>query len=147
MLRHYLLLLATAVAALAEQHTLASTPKTVHWGYYDARQAPALRVRSGDTVEIRTAMIDTPEALEHAGIAASQIDAASREIHREVHDRGQGPHVLTGPIYVEGAEPGDTLEVHIDSIRLGLPYAVNLFLPGLGVLPKIFRTRTARSSR
>src|SRR5437879_3901037 len=137
MSRHLLFLLATTTAALAEQHTLASTPKTVHWGYYDAKQAPVLRVRSGDTVEIRTAMIDPPEALERAGIPSGQIDAASREIHREIKDRGPG-HALTGPIFVEGAEPGDTLEVGIESIRLGLPYAVNLFLPGLGVLPEDF---------
>src|SRR5258705_4440148 len=136
--RRLLLLLAAATSALAAQHTLASGPKTVHWGYYDARQAPVLRVRSGDTVEIRTAMIDTPEALERAGVAPGQIDAASREIHRAIKDRGPGPHALTGPVFVEGAEPGDTLEVRIESIRLGLPYAVNLFLPGLGVLPEDF---------
>ena len=133
-----LLLLATAAAAPAERHTLASSPKTVHWGYYDAKQPPVLRVRSGDSVEIRTAMIDTPEALERAGVAANQIDAPSRRIHREIKDHGPGPHILTGPIFVEGAEPGDTLEVYVESIRLGLPYAVNLFLPGLGVLPEDF---------
>src|SRR2546422_6339214 len=138
MSRRMFLLLAVTAAALAEQHTLLSTPKTVHWGYYDASRAPALRVRSGDTVEIRTAMIDPPEALERAGVAATEIDSASREIHREIKDRGPGPHVLTGPIFIDGAEPGDTLEVRIESIRLGLPYAVNLFLPGLGVLPEDF---------
>src|SRR5262245_25663610 len=115
------LLLAVTTAALAEQHKLASTPKTVHRGYYDAAQPPVLRVRSGDTVEIRTAMIDTPEALERAGVSANQIDAESREIHRELKNLGPGPHILTGPIFVEGAEPGDTLEVGIESIRLGLP--------------------------
>ena len=137
-MRDLFLLLAVTAAATAEQHTLLSTPKTVHWGYYDASRAPALRVRSGDTVEIRTAMIDPPEALERAGVAATEIDSASREIHREIKDRGPGPHVLTGPIFIEGAEPGDTLEVRIESIRLGLPYAVNMFLPGLGVLPEDF---------
>ena len=133
-----LLLLATPLTLLAERHTLLSTPKTVHWGYYDAAQAPVLRVRSGDTVEIRTAMIDTPEALERAGVAEAQIDQASSEIHRAIKDRGAGPHILTGPVCVDGAEPGDTLEVHIESIRLGLPYAVNVFFPGLGVLPEDF---------
>src|SRR5437773_11192389 len=113
--RHLLFLLAATTAALAEQHTLASTPKTVHWGYYDAAQAPVLRVRSGDTVEIRTAMIDPPEVLERSGVAAGQIDPASREIHRAIKDRGAGPHILTGPVFVEGAEPGDVLEVHIES--------------------------------
>jgi acetamidase/formamidase len=133
-----LLLLAGPLALSEEHHTLLSTPKTVHWGYYDAAQAPVLRVRSGDTVEIRTAMIDPPEALERAGVAAGQIDSASREIHRAIKDRGPGPHILTGPVFVENAEPGDTLEVHIESIRLGLPYAVNVFFPGLGVLPQDF---------
>jgi acetamidase/formamidase len=133
-----LLILIAAPALVAEQHKLLSTPKTVHWGYYDAAQAPVLRIRSGDTVDIRTAMIDTAEALQSAGAAARDIDAASNEIHNVVKDRGAGPHILTGPIYVEGAEPGDTLEVHIESVRLGLPYALNLFLPGLGVLPEDF---------
>src|SRR5258708_7408197 len=82
MTRHLLLLIAATAGALAERHTLTSTPKTVHWGDYAATRAPVLRVRSGDTVEIRTAMIDPPEALERAGIAADQIDPASREIHR-----------------------------------------------------------------
>ena len=133
-----LLLLATEFTLSAEQHTLLSTPKTVHWGYYAAAQSPVLRVRSGDSVEIRTAMIDPPESLERSGVAPGQIDQASREIHRAIKDRGAGPHILTGPVFVEGAEPGDTLEVHIESIRLGLPYAVNVFFPGMGVLPEDF---------
>ncbi len=133
-----LLLLATPLFLAAERHSLASTSKTVHWGYYDAAQAPVLHVHSGDTVEIRTAMIDTPEALERSGVAPGQIDQPSREIHRAIKDRGPGPHILTGPVFVEGAEPGDVLEVHIESIRLGLPYAVNVFFPGMGVLPEEF---------
>lgn len=127
-----------AAASRAEHHVLASTPKTVHWGQYDASLPPVLRIRSGDTVEITSAFIDTPGALEAAGLKAAEIEASHRAIHNEVKDRGPGPHVLTGPIYVEGAEPGDTLEVHIESIALALPYAVNLFLPGMGVLPEDF---------
>jgi acetamidase/formamidase len=133
-----LFLLAGPPSVLAEQHKLLSTPRTVHWGYYDAAQAPVLRVRSGDTVEIRTAMIDTPEALERSGVVAGQIDQASREIHQAIKNRGPGPHILTGPVFIESAEPGDVLEVQIESIRLGLPYAVNVFVPGMGVLPEDF---------
>lgn len=131
-----LLLLLTSTA-IAEHHTLPATPKTVHIGYYDAAQPLALKIRSGDSVEIRTAMIDPPHELERAGVPAGQIDAATREIHK-IKDRGPGPHVLTGPVFIEGAEPGDTLEVRIESIRLLFPYAVSLFLPGLGVLPNDF---------
>ncbi|MGH9719197.1 MAG: acetamidase/formamidase family protein [Bryobacteraceae bacterium] len=138
-MRHLLIsLLGLAAAALAEHHRLPSTPKTVHWGYYDAAQPPVLRVRSGDTVEIRSAMIDTPEALESAGVRSAEIEAEHRAIHQQVQQRGPGPHVLTGPVYVEGAEPGDTLEVRIESVRLALPYAVNLFKPGLGTIPEDF---------
>lgn len=137
MLQSVLLLLPIATSAFAEHHTVKSTVQTVHWGYYSADQAPALKVRPGDTVEITTAMIDTPEELAQLGLPASQIDAAAREIHR-MKDRGAGPHILTGPVYIEGAEPGDTLEVRIESIQLELPYAVNIFLPGLGVLPEDF---------
>lgn len=133
-----LILLIAQLTLPAEQHTLRSTPKTVHWGYYSAAQAPAIRVQSGDTVEIRTAMIASPEELERLGVAPGQIDPPSREIHRAIKDRGAGPHILTGPVFVEGAEPGDTLEVNIESIRLGLSYAINVFLPGLGVLPEDF---------
>src|SRR5688572_15236113 len=116
MCHHLVLLLGLCATALAEHHTLLSTPKTVHWGYYDAARKPVLRVRSGDTVEIRSAMIESPEALERAGVPGTQIEAEHRAIHQEVKERGPGPHVLTGPVYVEGAEPGDTLEVRIESV-------------------------------
>jgi acetamidase/formamidase len=99
---------------------------------------PVLRVRSGDTVEIRTSMISSPEMLEEAGLPASQIEPSLRDIYREVKERGPGPHILTGPVYIEGAEPGDVLEVQIQSIRLALPYSLNLFQPGSGVLPEDF---------
>lgn len=132
------LLLSLVPSLRAEHHVLASTPKTVHWGYYDAARPPVLRIRSGDTVEIRTAMIDTPEELEKAGVPPGQIDPNDRAIHKEVKERGPGPHILTGPIFVEGAQPGDVLEVQIQSITLALPYAISLFLPTLGTLPEDF---------
>ena len=61
-----------------------------------------------------------------------------RDIYRDVTDKGPGGHILTGPIYVENAEPGDTLEVRIQSIRLAIPYAYNAFRPGAGFLPDEF---------
>src|SRR5579864_611403 len=137
MLRNLLVLLAAcAVISLAETHRLTSTPKTVVWGYYDAATPPVLRVRSGDTVEIRTSMIASPEMLEQAGVAANDIEPSLRDIYRDVKDRGAGPHILTGPVYIESAEPGDVLEVQIQAIRLALPYSLNLFDPRFGVLPE-----------
>jgi acetamidase/formamidase len=76
--------------------------------------------------------------LEAAGVAPDQIPDSDRAIHRTVKNEGPGPHILTGPIYIETAEPGDILEVRIRSIDLVVPYALNLFQPGLGFLPEEF---------
>lgn len=116
-------------------HRLAPTPKTVTWGYFDARTPPVLRVKSGDTVEIQTLVAGGARALEAAGLPRDQIQPALLEIEREVKDRGEVAHILTGPIWVEGAEPGNVLEVRILSVKLTVPYAQNAFVPGRGFLP------------
>jgi acetamidase/formamidase len=130
-----------ATAALAQQparHQLKASPKTVVWGYYSASAPPALRVRSGDTVEIETLITNSPARLEAAGVAPDQIEPSLRAIYKEVTDKGPGGHILTGPVYIEGAEPGDTLEVRIQGIRLAIPYSYNGFRPGSGFLPDEF---------
>jgi acetamidase/formamidase len=136
-----LVLLVAAAAALAQQpgtYKLRAGPKTVVWGYYSASAAPALRVYSGDTVEMETLITNSPARLEAAGIAPGQIEPALRAIYNEVTDKGPGGHILTGPVYIEGAAPGDTLEVRIKEIRLAVPYAYNGFRPGAGFLPDDF---------
>ncbi|MEZ5394943.1 MAG: acetamidase/formamidase family protein [Bryobacterales bacterium] len=131
----FVLSVASALVAQTDaDHRLESTPETVVFGYYSAESAPVLRMRSGETVEITTSMIASPEMLEDAGLPAAQIKPALRAIHSHVTDRGPGPHILTGPVYVEGAMPGDTLEVEILAIDLAVPYALNLIAPGVGVL-------------
>lgn len=117
---------------------LKPTPKTVAWGYYDASTPPVLRINSGDTVEIQTLITSTPPRLEGAGVAPDQVEQTLRDIHKQVTNKGPGGHILTGPIAVEGAEPGDVLEVRIKSIKLALPYAYNAFSPGRGFLPEDF---------
>src|SRR3989441_12820602 len=119
-------------------HRLTPTPETVTWGYFDPRTPSVLRVRSGDTVEIETLVAGGPEALEAAGLPRDQIQPALLQIDREVKDRGVVPHILTGPVWVEGAEPGDVLQVKILSIELTVPYAMNVFIPGPGLLPDEF---------
>lgn len=119
-------------------HKLKPTPKTVAWGYYDASTPPALRVKSGDTVEVHSLITSSPARLEGAGLPAEQVEQALRDIHKEVANKGPGGHILTGPVYVEGAEPGDVLEVRIKEVKLAIPYAYNAFGPGRGFLPEDF---------
>jgi acetamidase/formamidase len=137
-----LLILLTTAAALPQPapttHHLAPLPKTVTWGYFDPSTPPVLRVRSGDTVEVETLPAGGSAALEAAGLSRDQMQPALLEVEREVKDRGEVPHILTGPIWIEGAEPGDTLEVRIISVEPSVPYAWNSFTPGKGFLPDEF---------
>jgi acetamidase/formamidase len=119
-------------------HSLKASPKTVAWGHYDARTPSVLRIKSGDTVDVTTLITSSPNRLEGAGVAPDQVEPALREIHKEVTNKGPGGHILTGPIHVEGAEPGDVLEVQIRSIRLAIPYAYNGFGSRSGTIPEDF---------
>ncbi len=125
-------------ASGGNSHVLKPTPKTVAWGYYAATTPPVLRIKSGDTVEVHTLITSTPPRLEGAGVKPDQIEQSLREIFTTVTDKGPGGHILTGPIYIEGAEPGDTLEVRIQSIKLAIPYSYTAFRPGAGFLPEDF---------
>ena len=131
--------------AIAETHTLVPTPKTVTWGYFDAKTPPVLRVNSGDTVDIEALIAAAPRQLEAAGVPREKIQQALIDIDREVTERGEIPHILTGPIYVDGAKPGDVLEVRILSVDLTIPYAVTFFMPGRGFLPDEFPYFHARA--
>src|SRR5204862_2532676 len=125
------LLCLSSLNALA-QHQLKPTPKTVAWGYYNASTPPVLRIKSGDTVEMQTLITSSPLRLEGAGVPPDKVEQSLREITKEVTNKGPGGHILTGPIYIEGAEPGNVLEVRIQSIKLAIPYAYNGFGPGRG---------------
>lgn len=134
------ILAAVAIAAPihAETFKLDATPKTVAWGNYDAAAKPALRIRSGDTVVFHTLITSSPAALEKSGVAAADVEQQLRDIYREVTDKGPGGHILNGPVFIEGAEPGDTLEVRIKRVDLAIPYAYNGFRYGVGFLTDDF---------
>lgn len=121
-----------------QTYTLKATPKTVAWGYYDAAATPVLRVHSGDTVVFETLITNSPTGLEKAGVPPDQVQQSLRDIYKEVTNKGPGGHILTGPVYIEGAEPGDTLEVRIQKIELAIPYAYNGFRAGAGFLTNDF---------
>lgn len=128
-----------ALTVNAQQtYQLKPTPKTIAWGYYDASTPPVLRIKSGDTVEVQTLITSSPTRLEGAGVKPADVEQSLRDIWKEVTNKGPGGHILTGPIFVEGAEPGDVLEVRIKSIKLAIPYAYNAFSPGRGFLPEDF---------
>ena len=133
-----LLLLVTFVAQAQQPLQLKPTPKTVAWGYYDASTPPAMHVKSGDTVEVQTLITSSPTRLEGAGVKPEDVEQSLRDIYKEVTNKGPGGHILTGPIFVEGAEPGDVLEVRIKQIKLAIPYAYNAFSPGRGFIPEDF---------
>jgi len=116
---------AAAFAQTARTHRLEATPATVAYGYYDAAAKPVLRIASGDILDVDTLITSTPARLERAGVPADQIQASLRAIVELVKDKGPGGHILTGPVFVEGAEPGDALEVRVLSIDLALPYGYN----------------------
>ncbi len=124
-----------------QKYTLPATPKSVAWGYYDAAATPVLRIHSGDTVEFSTLITNSPTGLEKAGVAPEQVQQNLRDIYKEVTDRGPGGHILNGPVYIEEAEPGDTLEIRIQKIQLAIPYAYNAFGPNRGFLPEDFPYR------
>jgi acetamidase/formamidase len=121
-------------------YLLNPTPKTVHWGYYRSDLKPVLNVHPGDIVTINAITSTPPEDFDGAGIDPSLVPEAHREIWREydVKDRGPGSHLLTGPIFIDGAEPGDTLEVHIKEIKITAPIGFNRNKVGRGALPEDF---------
>ena len=119
-------------------HTLMPSPATVAWGYYDAAAAPVLHINSGDVITVGTLITSTPPRLEGAGVAPADVEQALRDITTTVTDKGPGGHILTGPIYVEGADSGDVLEVRIRKIDLAIPYAYNAFGSKSGFLPEDF---------
>jgi acetamidase/formamidase len=131
-------LLAAAVSARAETHELKLIPANVHWGYYDARLKPMLKVASGDTVRVETMLAGGLERLKMAGVPDSEIPDSLKQVEKAVTDRGPGAHPLTGPIYVQGAEPGDIVEVRIVGFEFLHPYGVTGFRPGAGTLPNDF---------
>jgi acetamidase/formamidase len=125
--------------ASAAEYTLMPSPQTVHIGNFNAALKPVLTINSGDTVTLEAATQLAPEAIDESGVVPlSAVPQYVRDIYREVQDRGPGPHVLTGPIFINGAMPGDVLEVRILGIDLAVDYAYNNQRPFTGTLPEEF---------
>ncbi|MFN3230900.1 MAG: acetamidase/formamidase family protein [Alphaproteobacteria bacterium] len=103
-------------------HTLNATPETVHWGYFDPDTPPVLTVKSGD-------LIQAEAITHHAGDAPElMMDETVTAIFDGIppEDRNPGVHIMTGPIFVEGAAPGDMLEVRYLQMTPRCNYGSNL---------------------
>jgi acetamidase/formamidase len=126
------------VAQAGRTHELKLLPENVHWGYYDAAVKPVLRIASGDTVRVEAMLARGLGRLRAAGVRDDEIPEALKVVERTVTERGPGAHPLAGPIFVEGAEPGDALELQIGGFEYLHPYGVSGFIPGSGTLPDDF---------
>ena len=117
----------TAAAQSQKVHRLEATPATVAYGYYWSEAKPALRIHSGELVDVETMLTNTPTGLERVGIRPADVPQHLRDIVTQDTGslKGPGGHILTGPIYVEEADSGDVLEVRIRRITLPLAYGYN----------------------
>ena len=143
------LVLLAACAPMRTSYTVdahvPSTPETVVWGYLPDARKPVVTVKSGQVVRIDTVShqglvsgVDPVQFFASAGIPANQVLGDAVNIyHKASHPQGTGAHVLTGPIYIEGAEPGDMLEVRMLDFDFRVPYGVNNSNKGSGVLPDV----------
>ena len=123
-----------------------SGPETVHWGYLWSAAEPVLRIKPGATVTIETVSHeglledqgDPVSFYMRFGIPKAQVLADAVAIYAKVQHSATGPHVVSSPIYVEGAEPGDVLVVHILKATPRVPYGCNSCRMGKGTLPHDF---------
>jgi len=126
--------------AVGKTYNLLPTPKTVAWGWYDAAGQPVLRVNSGDQVVLRALSTCSPTSLIRAGLDSNRVEKLAKDVYaaRAEIKPGPGGHILTGPIFVEGADSGDVLEVRFRKIRPAIDYACNSFGPRSGFLREDF---------
>jgi acetamidase/formamidase len=112
-------------------HVLPATLETTQWGWFDNSQPPVLRVKSGDTIALETMMHSHNQVV--PGATIEQIKKLRTDFP------GRGPHTLTGPIYIEEAQPGDVLKVRLNKI-IPRAYATNFNVPGMfGQFPTVFQ--------
>lgn len=128
-----------------------STPDTIKWGYLpNATDQPLLTVPSGATVVFDTLSHeglledqgrDALQYFKSKGVPANQVLKDAIAITRSglPHDFAKdGPHIITGPVAIDGAEPGDVLKVEVLAVTPRVPYGVITNRHGRGALPGEF---------
>ena len=115
-------------------HVIDATPSTVHWAYFDATEKPVLEIDPGDSVTLNT-VSGGP------GIMPTAPDLDILPDHLEIHEKvaeGGAGHIMTGPVFVRGAKPGDVLEVRIKDLKLRQNWGWTRIRPLGGSLPEDF---------
>src|SRR5258708_10900211 len=123
----------TAAAGVRAQapktHRLEATASTIAYGYHWSDAKPVLRIASGDIIDVDTLLTNSPTGLQRAGVPDAKIQSSLKAIGSDVTGdrRGPGGHILTGPVHVEDAHPGDVLEAKILPIHFPVHYNHNLY--------------------
>ena len=117
-------------------HEIDWSPENVFWGYFDPARKPVSTIASGDEVILHCLPACEPEDLPPGGEGVLPAHLAAMEHHK--NDKGAGPHMVTGPVFVEGAAPGDVLQVDILEARPAQNWGFTAILPLLGALPDEF---------
>ena len=115
-------------------HHLKASAAHCHWGYFDAARSAQLTVKSGDTVTIDT-LTGPPEMVPPAPF---HTPPELFDVHKHCERFAGAPHILTGPVAIEGAMPGDVLEVRIKDVQLRQDWGFNLVRPLGGTLQDDF---------
>lgn len=133
----------TTAAAQDADHFVPSRPETVSWGWFPLDKPPVLTIDSGDTVRIDTLSHAGATQDDHPDLSLGLLGVTPDEILPDVLDfwgsrggrprEGRSGHVITGPIAVRGAEPGDVLEIQVLEIATRVPYGINNTSPTGGV--------------
>lgn len=115
-------------------HEIDWSPENVFWGYFDPARKPVAKIASGDEVLLHALPACDPPDLPPEG-KGTVLPAHLRAMEAHKDDKGPGPHMVTGPIYVEGAMPGDVLQVDILDAAPAQDWGFTAIMPLLGALP------------
>lgn len=116
--------------------TLLPSPTTVHWGYFDAALKPVVTIDPGETITINSVSGAGEQCPDRTGMTVRpELTAIQQAVSPEL-----GPHILTGPVAIRGAMPGDALRVEILDVQLADDWGFTLFKPGMGTLPDDYAT-------